>query len=112
VRDTACSLTYYRALGLRETQRTLNQGPEQDRLDGLSEASVEVTALGFAAAGPHLELLCYRSPPRPAGAKVKNNAVAATRLVLQTKPLGMRSCEAFPQTVADPDGHHLLMMAG
>ena len=68
VRDTARSVAFYRALGLHETQRTLNRGSEQDQLDALSEAHVEVTALGFATAGPHLELLCYRSPPRSARA--------------------------------------------
>jgi catechol 2,3-dioxygenase-like lactoylglutathione lyase family enzyme len=112
VRDTACSVAFYRALGLRETQHTVNQGPEQDRLDALSGACVEVTALSFAAAGPHLELLCYRSPGHLAGRKVKNNAVAATRLVLQRRPVEIEFTEAFAQPVVDPDGHHLLMQAG
>jgi catechol 2,3-dioxygenase-like lactoylglutathione lyase family enzyme len=111
VHDTAHSVAFYRALGLHETQRTLNRGPEQDQLDALSEVRVEVTALAFAAAGPHLELLCYRSPLRPAGAKIKNNAVAATRLVLQAKPLEVSCSGPFVQNVADPDGHYLLMTA-
>ncbi|HEY6457829.1 MAG TPA: VOC family protein [Steroidobacteraceae bacterium] len=110
VRDTARSVAFYRAWGLHETQRTLNRGIEQDQLDALSEVSVEVTALEFAAGGPHLELLCYRSPPHSTDARISDNAVAATRLVLQRIPAAFSSPEA--QTVADPDGHHLLMTAG
>ena len=44
--------------------RSLNQGIEQERLDGVPGAKVEVTALRQrdAAGPPHLELLRYLPP--------------------------------------------------
>ncbi|HEY4341793.1 MAG TPA: VOC family protein [Steroidobacteraceae bacterium] len=112
VHDTARSVAFYRALGLHEIQRTLNRGPEQERLDALGEVRVEVTALGFAASGPHLELLCYRSPRPAAGAEADDHAVAATRLVLEMKPPAPPSTSLSAHALVDPDGHRLLMQAG
>lgn len=66
VADTGRSAAFYADLGLCVAGRSLNRGPEQERLDGLPGAVVEVTAL--AAEGshpPHLELLRYRSPAPP-----------------------------------------------
>jgi len=60
VADTTVSVAFYRSLGLVVGSRSLNRGPEQDRLDGLGGVEVEVTALTFPRAGPHVELLCYR----------------------------------------------------
>lgn len=104
VRDTARSVAFYRALGLHEMQRTLNHGAEQERLDALREVRVEVTALAVGASGPHLELLCYRSPEPAADTRVNDRAVAATRTVFQVEQSGT------PRS--DPDGHRLLMQAG
>ncbi len=94
VRDTEASVAFYASMGLTRAEGTLNQGPEQDRLDGLRHAHVAVTPLRPAQAPPHLELLCYRSPgtaeaPAP-------NDVAATRVAW----LG-----AVDALVRDPDGH-------
>jgi hypothetical protein len=81
-------------------------------LDALGEVRVEVTALGFAASGPHLELLCYRSPRPAAGAEADDHAVAATRLVLEMKPPAPPSTSLSAHALVDPDGHRLLMQAG
>ena len=68
VASTPRSLGFYRALGLRVSDRSLNHGPAQARLDGLPGARVRVTGLRPASAtGPGLELLGYQPPGRPAG---------------------------------------------
>jgi hypothetical protein len=46
---------------------SLNRGPEQDKLDGVAETLVEVTALAPPIySTPHVELLCYRGRLRTA----------------------------------------------
>ncbi len=101
VADTARSIAFYQALGLTVSGGSFNHGPEQDRLDGLEGARVEVTALSFpGGAGPHVELLCYQAerPAEPLALAWDN--VAATRLVLSmTQGVG--------GLVRDPDGHGL-----
>lgn len=83
VADTARSVEFYRRLGLRHSGGSLNRGPEQDRLDGMSGAVVEVTALAPPASSrPHVELLCYRNGAASPSALPQTNDVAATRLVL------------------------------
>jgi catechol 2,3-dioxygenase-like lactoylglutathione lyase family enzyme len=64
VADPERSLSFYvDLLGFRISGRTLNRGPEQDRLDGLNGCVVDVVALEPAAvATPHVELLHYRTP--------------------------------------------------
>jgi catechol 2,3-dioxygenase-like lactoylglutathione lyase family enzyme len=123
VSDTKTSIAFYRSLGFSVGTQTLNAGPEQDRLDGLPQAKVEVTALHLdATAKPHLELLCYRGPfardMRPADA----GDVAATRLVFDVPGPKERDAirAAHPERVLeehdgpggpllmrDPDGHIL-----
>ncbi|MGD9769901.1 MAG: VOC family protein, partial [Pseudolabrys sp.] len=63
VMDADRSIAFYtKLLGLRIGGRSLNRGPEQDRLDGLAGCEVDVVALEPAlAATPHVELLHYRS---------------------------------------------------
>jgi catechol 2,3-dioxygenase-like lactoylglutathione lyase family enzyme len=69
VASTAQSVEFYRRFGFRVAGRTLNTGPEQQRLDGLADVSVEVTALvPDGREPPRLELLCYVSPPTTAPA--------------------------------------------
>ena len=99
------SEAFYAGLGFARTGGSLNQGREQDRLDGLDEVRAEVTALarGADAAPMHLELLCYRAPRgrhRPHG----ETDIAATRLVLAED-----SDDAHQ--VTDPDGHRLIITA-
>lgn len=64
VADTARSIAFYQGLlGMSVAYRSLNRGVEQDRLDGLHDAVVEVTGLAPRInQPPRLELLCYRAP--------------------------------------------------
>ncbi|HKW53704.1 MAG TPA: VOC family protein [Stellaceae bacterium] len=132
VRDTARSVAFYERLGFAVTAWSLNRGIEQERLDGVPGAVVEVTALGYpGAVPPHLELLSYRIPaPRPA-ARLRSNDVAATRLVLEVDELPelARRLESASAAVVssgvvsndrgrravllrDPDGHALCLLDG
>lgn len=121
VRDTGRSLAFYTALGLVPAGGSLNQGPAQDRLDGLCDVRLDVTALRPAVQPtPHLELLGYRGD-FPRGAPAAPGDVAATRLRFAVAdgslPEALRAGEP-PQVVAsrlggsarlarDPDGHLL-----
>lgn len=108
IRDTARSLAFYRQLGFHVDAQTLNEGPEQQRLDGLPEAQVAVTALRSAPTGPHLELLCYRSPRAAGAVEMGNNDIAATRTVLATGPVRhMGGGPVAGERLRDPDGHRL-----
>lgn len=83
VADTARSVTFYQRLGLRRTGGSENAGPEQERLDGIAGAVVEVTALApprFST--PHVELLRYRSQAGSAAPRPRTNDAPATQLVL------------------------------
>jgi catechol 2,3-dioxygenase-like lactoylglutathione lyase family enzyme len=112
--DAERSIAFYRdQLGLTVASRQTNRGPEQDRLDNLIDTVVDVVALHPASAGPHMELLAYRSPAvRPARRRAAND-VAATRLVLAVDRLhlpGERLADGSQVAVIrDPDGHLLLL---
>jgi catechol 2,3-dioxygenase-like lactoylglutathione lyase family enzyme len=121
VADTAASIAFYRSLGLTPGARSLNQGIEQARLDGLPGARVAVTALDFAAGpAPHLELLCYEGEPRRRGPAAGIGDIAATRLRLRVDAAStlhaIRARHAHRVVAADradavllrdPDGHLL-----
>ena len=130
VADTERSVKFYERLGLHRTGGSLNQGPEQDRLDGVAGAIVEVTALApprFST--PHVELLCYRNGVDRTSAPPATNDVVATRLVLAVENgATLRSlCAQNPDAFAsgpvrfsdgtrrailrDPDGHLLCLEA-
>jgi catechol 2,3-dioxygenase-like lactoylglutathione lyase family enzyme len=128
VADTSRSLSFYRRLGLTPGQRSLNTGPEQDRLDGMPGVQVEVTALAPSASPtPHVELLCYRSGVGAPPAAI--NDVAATRLVLEARDTEavQALCRQVPEAIVaglrefddrsprallrDPDGHLVLLEA-
>lgn len=133
VTDTERSAAFYRdVLGFADRARSLNHGIEQDRLDGLSDAVVEVTGLAPKPDGPpRLELLRYRSPSM-SGAPAKlpsSNDVAATRLVLEiedvaalvrqlsVRDIGLVSTRApvlhggrNTALIRDPDGHALMLV--
>lgn len=112
VSDGARSVAFYQALGLRVAGASTNAGAEQARLDGLAEPHVEVTALVAEQATPHLELLCYRRMHRSAHAVVRNNDIAATRLLWQARSMpGTHACTSDLQALADPDGHRLLIVS-
>ena len=100
VADADASIAFYAThMGLRCTARQVNHGPEQARLDGMTEpVVVDVVALKPAGGSPHLELLGYRparpAAPRPAGPRTTTLWSAAGAPALRT----------------DPDGHlHLLL---
>jgi catechol 2,3-dioxygenase-like lactoylglutathione lyase family enzyme len=110
VSDSARSVAFYEALGLRVAARSLNSGCEQARLDGVSDPHVEVTALAPHQATPHVELLCYRSAAHHADAALRDNDVAATRLIFEVDRHVLESPPSR-QTLIDPDGHHLVLVA-
>jgi catechol 2,3-dioxygenase-like lactoylglutathione lyase family enzyme len=121
ISETFESLTFYQTLGLRFTGGSMNRGPEQDRLDGVHNAIVEVSALETEArAPPHVELLCYRRGPRQRGPGAGLDDVAATHLIFTVatgEDLNRLAREFSPRVVArprrgavllrDPDGHLL-----
>jgi catechol 2,3-dioxygenase-like lactoylglutathione lyase family enzyme len=109
VADAARSTEFYEALGFIVSARSHNHGPKQARLDGLPAPDVEVTALSPTQATPHVELLCYRSSARAASVRLRNNDIAASRLVLEAAGAPRAGPGAARRGVFDPDGHHLLI---
>ncbi len=109
VLDSARSIAFYQRLGLRVAARSQNSGPAQELLDGVSGPHVEVTALEPRQVTPHLELLGYRSAARNEKIELRNNDVAATRLVFEARSSSSRGAAA-KQGLIDPDGHHLLIV--
>lgn len=103
VRDTHTSIAFYTAHGLCLSSRSHNAGPEQDRLDGLAGAIVDVTALAPAGAVPHLELLRYREKAKQP-LSLRGNDIATTRLIFESDEISA-AC-----AIIDPDGHHLIVV--
>jgi catechol 2,3-dioxygenase-like lactoylglutathione lyase family enzyme len=86
VADTGRSIAFYSRLGLAPTASSLNVGREQEKLDNLLGAAVEVTALAPPTqAVPHVELLCYRGNFDRRQHLTNRNDVAATQLVFEVK---------------------------
>lgn len=107
ISSTHRSLAFYRSLGFHVSNRSLNHGPAQDRLDGLSEARVRVTGLQPASgARPGLELLCYK-PPGRAGHQAAMNDIVTDWATIEVATLFNDRYRA----VRDPDGHLLLLVA-
>ena len=106
VASTSRSLAFYRALGLRVSERSVNRGPAQERLDGVPGARVRVTSLRpVSAASPGLELLGYRPSGRAAGMIFPNDLVTDwVTLAVRPSP-GVSSC-----AIQDPDGHRLVLV--
>jgi len=127
IADTKRSVRFYARFGLQRIGGSLNSGPEQDKLDNVQGAQVEVTALAQPRSfAPHVELLCYRSCAEQEWASLGTNDVAATRLVLAVSndemgALCAQNTDAvqsgpvrFEQGVVrailrDPDGHLLCL---
>ncbi|MGI4881137.1 MAG: VOC family protein [Janthinobacterium lividum] len=97
VADLAASQGWYEARGFREIGRSRNTGPEQDRLDGLAAVVVDIVALAPPGPGPHLELLCYRTPPAAAARRIADGDIAATRTLVTGKG-----------SAIDLDGHRIV----
>jgi catechol 2,3-dioxygenase-like lactoylglutathione lyase family enzyme len=84
IADTSRSVAFYSGLGLARTTSSLNVGREQEKLDNLPGAIVEVTALiPPMQAVPHVELLCYRDNFDRREFLPNRNDVAATQLVFE-----------------------------
>ena len=84
VTDLPRSVAFYEELlGFHVGGKSLNQGPEQDRLDGLKGTLVDVVALQPALSRtPHVELLHYRTPPgRVSASALQANDIASVRQV-------------------------------
>jgi catechol 2,3-dioxygenase-like lactoylglutathione lyase family enzyme len=105
VSSTSRSLAFYRALGLQVSERSVNRGPAQERLDGLPGARVRVTGLRPVSAGsPGLELLDYRPSGRAAGPVFPNDLVTDwITLAVRPSP-GDSTC-----AIQDPDAHRLVL---
>ncbi len=132
VMDVDRSVAFYTGLlGFHVGGRSLNQGAEQDRLDGLGNCLVDVVALQPAeAATPHVELLHYRTPRgRTLSSEVKANDVASARQIHKVDDLDalVGRLEAQGVTfvspgvvtlmhggkaaaIRDPDGHMIVLM--
>jgi catechol 2,3-dioxygenase-like lactoylglutathione lyase family enzyme len=110
VSDIQDSIAFYDMLGLSVLNRSVNEGPEQARLDNLDQPLVEVTAMAAAGnATPHLELLCYREPGKRSKCDLNANDVAATCLLFGASD---RTTAGDAHTspvryLQDPDGHRL-----
>lgn len=96
VADIAESLRFYGAQGLTEGAPSVNRGPAQDVLDGLTGVEVDVVPLSPGTTPPHLELLGYRHPKGRVSNPVATNDIAATRILWSAGETGV---------VRDPDGH-------
>jgi catechol 2,3-dioxygenase-like lactoylglutathione lyase family enzyme len=129
IADSGRSIAFYGRLGLLRTASSLNVGHEQDKLDNLPGANVEVTALAPPTQSvPHVELLCYRGNFDRRELLTSPNDVAATQIVFEVDRdaldmiialnrdtiLGSTASETgeIPAVLLrDPDGHLLCMEA-
>jgi catechol 2,3-dioxygenase-like lactoylglutathione lyase family enzyme len=129
VADADRSVAFYSRLGLARAASSLNVGPEQEKLDNLLGAVVEVTALAPPMQPvPHVELLCYRGNFDRRKLSTDRNDVAATQLVFETDRDALdaiialnRDATISSSTTAesgglrvllrDPDGHLLCLEA-
>ena len=92
-------------------------GPEQEKLDDLVGAVVEVTALAPPIqAVPHVELLCYRGNFDRRNLPTNRNDVAATQLVFEVESDGLdaiaarsRDTTISSSTTAESAGLHALL---
>ncbi len=96
VADLAISVAWYASSGWVETARSRNQGSEQDALDDLPGTVVDIVVLTPPGAGPHLELLCYRTPEPAPPRWIADGDIAATTTLI-----------AHGNAARDPDGHRL-----
>ena len=115
VADAERSIAFYRhELGLRVAARQTNRGEEQDRLDGLGRAVVDVVGLAPEQATPHVELLGYQSPPGRPAPRTRPCDIAATRLVLEVAELPDAAVVLADGTqvlmIRDPDAHLLVLV--
>lgn len=104
VADATSSVQFYEWLGLTLTHRTLNQGIEQEHLDGVPAPRVDVISLNPPHATPHVELLHYHTGSRAREEPLQSHDAAAIRLVLTGRGGAIDEPDRLLQ---DPDGHFL-----
>ena len=103
VANSGASIEFYEELGLQVTGKSLNAGPEQDALDDIPSAHVEVVSLSPEMTTPHIELLCYEIAAPSRSAPCRSNDIACTRLIFD-------GATQVAQHFSDPDGHHLIVL--
>ncbi|HEY5237343.1 MAG TPA: VOC family protein, partial [Rhizomicrobium sp.] len=109
--NSAASIAFYQNLGLRVSARSFNRGPEQEILDDVPGAEVDVTALSPRRAVPHLELLCYRNAEQRPMAVQKSNDIASTHLIFElSRASNAADCHGAVRSTRDPDGHVFLIV--
>jgi catechol 2,3-dioxygenase-like lactoylglutathione lyase family enzyme len=102
------AIQYYENLGLRVSTRAVNQGVEQQRLDGISDAIVDVIGLALQVPTPHVELLHYREKAARAGPSLKAHDMPASRLIFQAAASAVHDAGIKnPELLQDPDGHFI-----
>jgi catechol 2,3-dioxygenase-like lactoylglutathione lyase family enzyme len=106
VASTESSLAFYESLGFTVSNRSLNVGPAQDRLDGLASADAHITSLRpRSSAGPGIELLAYQPPGRSL------EPGPPTDLVTDWMTIATPSLAADERRQRlDADGHRLLLV--
>jgi catechol 2,3-dioxygenase-like lactoylglutathione lyase family enzyme len=102
VADTTRSVHFYESLGLAPSSRSLNQGIEQEHLDGLPVSIVDVISLTPHSPTPHVELLHYHTRSRATREALRSHDGAATRLVFVGREFASNEANRLIQ---DPDGH-------
>lgn len=114
VSDTARSAAFYGSLGLKVGGQSLNVGIEQERLDRVPDAVVEVTALELPdGTAPHVELLRYRGDYNRAVPLSAPDDIAATRLVFAVaNEATLARLASGAAALRDPDGHLLHFEVG
>ena len=120
VTDRDAAIACLEGLGLTVSERGLNQGPEQARLDGLPDPVVDVIALTPRVPAPHVELLHYRAPARSRPAQPYGPSDrASTRFVVSADdPAALAGSLRGARLSSDgsacygtgPDGHGLLIL--
>ena len=101
VLDVARSANFYAGIGVILDSSQRNHGPEQDALDGLTNADLSVVTLRPQQPSPHVELLCYQTPKAiPVHWGVTD--ICADRLVFTPETIGLR-------LLRDPDGHIIIL---
>ena len=110
ISDSNRSITFYEKIGFEVDARSHNHGPEQERLDGVLHPQVDVTALAVRQQTPHVELLCYGAAAHDDRILLRNNDIAATRLVFEASDSIEMDSNQFGQQMEDPDGHHFLIL--
>jgi catechol 2,3-dioxygenase-like lactoylglutathione lyase family enzyme len=116
VADTRASLKFYRdTLGLRIVGTSNNYGLEQERLNNVVGAGLQITTLR-GASGPGIELLEYTQPKNgraiPADTRPNDLWHWFVRIDTDERDSVRVACPApASRLTSDPDGHRLLVRA-